>query len=143
MDQLFFASFIYLKNTEGLLSGLGTLGLVCDNVKANSLGKGAALTNGDDISILDCESRRAVGSDILVSLLVTTVLSDVVQIISADDDCSLHLGRDDLSLQNSSTDGNVSSEGTLLVNVASLNGGIGSLDSKTNVLDETHGLGTG
>ena len=135
-------AFIHLEDTEGLLSGLCALGFVCDNIETNSLGKRTALSDGYDITILDGEGRRAVSRDILVPLLVTTVLGNVVQIIPSDNNGSLHLGGDDLSLQNSSTDRNVSSEGALLVNVTSLDGSIGSLDSKTNVLDETHGLGS-
>lgn len=80
------------------------------------------------------------GGNILVSLLKTTVLSDVVQIVSADDNCSLHLGRDHLSLEDSSTNRNISSEWALLVHVWVFNGGIRSLDAKSNVLHETHGL---
>lgn len=80
------------------------------------------------------------GGNVLVPFLKTTVLLDVVQIVSSDNDRSLHLGGHDLSHQNSSTDGNISGEGALLVDVVSLSGSIGSLDSKTNVLHEAHGL---
>jgi hypothetical protein len=81
-----------------------------------------------------------VRSNILVPLLKTTVLLDVVQVVPSDDNCILHLSGDNLSIQNSSSDGNVSGEGTFLVDVVSLNSGVRSLDSKTNVLDEAHGL---
>lgn len=114
-----------------------------DNIESDRLGKRTALTNGDNISVLDSKGWRAVGRDVLVSFLVTTVLSDVVQVVSSDNDGSLHLGGHDLSLEDSSTDGNISSKGALLVNISSLDGGIGGLDSKTNVLNETHGLGAG
>jgi len=129
-----------LENTEGLLSGLGTFGLVGDNIESNGLGKRAALTNSDNISFLDGEGGTAVGSDVLVSLFETTVLSDVVKVVSSHNDCSLHLGGDDLSLEDSSSDGNISGEGALLVDEGSLNSGVGGLDSETYVLDETHGL---
>mmetsp|Transcript_19250 Transcript_19250/g.47603 ORF Transcript_19250/g.47603 Transcript_19250/m.47603 type:complete len:205 (+) Transcript_19250:105-719(+) len=112
-----------------------------DNVESDRLGKRTALTNGDNISVLDSKSWRAVSGDVLVSFLVTTVLSDVVQVVSSDNDGSLHLGGHDLSLEDSSTDGDTSSEGALLVDIRSLNGGIGGLDTETNVLDEAHGLG--
>lgn len=75
-----------------------------------------------------------------MSLFKTTVLSNVVQIVSADNDCSLHLGGDDLSLENSSTNRDIASERTLLVHVGILNGSIRSLDAKSNVLHKTHGL---
>jgi hypothetical protein len=57
-----------------------------------------------------------------VSLLETLVLLDVVQVISAHDNGSSHLGRLDYSLQDSSSDGHVAGEGALLVDVVSLDG---------------------
>ena len=138
----YFLSFYYgLENTEGLLSGLGALGLVSDDVETNSLGKRTALSNGDDVSILDTEGGGAVSGNVLVPLLKTTVLSDVVEVVPTDDNGSLHLGGDNLSLQDSASDGNITGEGALLVNITTLNGGIGGLDAKTNILDKAHGLG--
>ena len=113
---------------------------MCDNIEANSLGKRTALSNGYDITILDGEGRRAVSRDILVPLLVTTVLGNVVQIIPSDNNGSLHLGGDDLSLQNSSTDRNVSSEGALLIDIGSLDGSFGSLETKTDLAPVAGGL---
>jgi len=76
-----------------------------------------------------------VHSHVCVSLLISVVLSNVVEIISSDDDGVGHLpGRVDNSLQNSSSDGNVSSEGALLVDVGSLDGFLGGLKAKTNGL---------
>ena len=92
-----------LEDTEGLLSGLGTARFVCDDVESNGLGKGTALSDGDNISCLDSEGRTAVGSDVLVSLFETTVLSDVVKVVSSHDDSSLHLSGDDLSSEDSSS----------------------------------------
>ena len=130
-----------LEDTERLLSGLGTLRLVSQDIETNRLGKGTALSNGDNVSILDrVKGRRAVGSNVLVSLLKTTVLLDVVQVVSSDNDRSLHLCGHYLSLENSSADGNISSKGALFVDVASFNSRIRGLDSKPNVLDESHGL---
>lgn len=54
-----------------------------------------ALTSDNDITFLDGEARRAVNRDVSVSLLISVVLSDVVKIISSDDDGSSHLGGDD------------------------------------------------
>jgi hypothetical protein len=116
---------------------------VGDNIETNGFGEGAALSDGDNITVLDSEGWGAMGGDVLVPFLKTTVLLDVVQVVSSDDDSPLHLGGHNLSIQNSSTDGNISGEGALLVNEAALNSRIRSLDSKTNVLDETQGLGTG
>ena len=134
------ASWVCLEDTEGLLSGLGTLRFVSNNVESNSLGKRTALTNGDNISFLYWESRTAVSSDVLVSLFETTVLSDVVKVVSSHDDSSLHLSGNDLSSEDSSSDGDVSNEGALLVDEASLDGSVGGLDSKSDTLYEAHGL---
>ena len=122
-------TFNYLKDTEGLLSGNGTLRFMGDNVESDRFGKRTALTNSDKISVLNRKGWRAVSSNVLVSFLVTTVLSDVVQVVSSDNDSSLHLGGHDLSFEDSSTDGNISSKGALLVDIRSLNGGIGGLDT--------------
>ena len=48
--------------------------------------------------------RRNVRSKVLVSLLVTGVLWDEVEVFSADDEGSVHLGGDNSSGQDTSTD---------------------------------------
>lgn len=111
-----------------------------DDVETNGLGKRTALSKGYNVSILDREGGGAVGRNILVPLLETTVLLDVMQVVPSNNNCSLHLRRNDLANQNSSTNGDVSSEGALLVHVASLDGSVRSLDSKTDILDEAHGF---
>jgi hypothetical protein len=135
--------FICLEDTEGLLSSLGALGFVRDNIETNGFRERTALSNGDNITVLYSECRGAMGSNVLVPFLKTTVLLDVVQVVSSDNDGPLHLGRHNLSDKNSSTDGNISCEGALLVDEAALNSRIGGLDSKTYVLNEAHGLGFG
>lgn len=110
------------------------------DVELNGLGEGTALSDGDDITLLHGEAGAAVGVDVLVALLETAVLPDVVEVVPADDDGALHLGGDDESLEDLSTDGNVSGEGALLVDVGSLDGGVGGLDTETDVLHPAHGL---
>lgn len=131
----------YLKHTEGLLSGL-CIGsrLVCNNVEPDGLTEGTALSDGDNISFLGGKGRRAVSSNVLMTLFETTVLDNVVKVIPADNKGVLHLGGDDNALEDTSTDGNISGEGALLVDVIALNGGGGSADAKTDVTGETHGL---
>lgn len=80
------------------------------------------------------------GSNVLVTLFETTVLPDVVQVIPSHNNRSLHLGGYDLSLEDTSSNGDIASEGALLVNVAALNGGGRGLDSQTNISNEAHGL---
>lgn len=54
-------------------------------------------------------------SKVLVPLLVTVVLGDVVEVFTADDDGTVHLGRDDTAGQDTATDGDQTGEGALLV----------------------------
>ena len=53
--------------------------------------------------------------DVLVALLVTRVLGHKVQVLSADDDGSGHLGRDHLAGQDTATDRDETGPGALLV----------------------------
>ena len=110
------------------------------DVEPNSLGEGTALADSDNVTLLDIERGRAVDGNVLVTLLETTVLADVVEVIPADDDGVLHLGGDDDALEDTAADGDVAGEGALLVNVVALDGGGGGLDAKTNGTDEAHGL---
>lgn len=57
-----------------------------------------------------------------VTLLETTVLADVMQIITSDDDGPLHLQLLHDSSENASADANVAGEGALLVDVGSIDG---------------------
>jgi len=111
------------------------------DIELNSLGQRTALPNGDNITLLHSKARTAMGMDGLMPLLETTVLLDVMKVIPPDNNGTLHLGRSNKSLQDLTTNGDVSGEGALLVNVVSLNGSIGGLDAESNVLDPTHGLG--
>lgn len=43
--------------------------------------------------------------DVLVALLVTVVLLDVVKVVTAHDDGTVHLGGDDEALKDAATDG--------------------------------------
>lgn len=111
------------------------------NVEPNSLGQRTALSNGNNITFLNIECRGAMNRNILMPLLETTVLGNVMKVIPAYNNGTLHLVGDNLSLENTSTDGNVSGEGALLVNVISLDSSIGGLDSKSYGAGETKGLG--
>lgn len=71
---------------------------------------------------------------VLVSLLVSVVFGDVVQVFSSDNDGSVHLGGDDSTGQNLTSDGDVTDKWALLVDVGSLNGGLGGLEAQANVL---------
>ena len=111
-----------------------------DNIEQDSLGQRTALSNGHNITLLHAEAGAAMRMNILVTLLETTVLLDVMKVVPPDNNRALHLGRDDKSLKDLSTNGDIASEWTLLVDIISLDGGIGGLDTQSNILDPTHGL---
>jgi hypothetical protein len=69
-----------------------------------------------------------------VALLITVVLGDKVEVLATDDDGALHLGRDDLSGEDTTTDRDIAGEGALLVDVVTLNGLLGGLEAKTDLL---------
>ena len=69
------------------------------------------------------------GWEIVMSLLESVVLLDEMKVISSEDDGSGHLGADDNSLEDSSSNANVGGEWAFLVDIGSLNGGLGGLES--------------
>jgi hypothetical protein len=73
------------------------------------------LSNGNLITILDTESWGNVCSKVLVSLLVSGVFRDEVEVFSADDEGTVHLGGNNSSGQDTTTDGDETSEWALLV----------------------------
>lgn len=111
-----------------------------DDVELDSLGQRTALSNGDNVTLLHREAWGAVSVNVLVTLLETTVLLDVVKVITTDNNGALHLGGDDKTLEDLSTNGNISSEGALLVDVGSLDGSIRGLDAESDILNPTHRL---
>ena len=60
------------------------------------------------------------GGHVLMSLLKTTVLLDVVKVVTADDDGSGHFGLQNNSGEDVSADGYVTSERTFLIDVLSI-----------------------
>lgn len=81
----------------------------------HSLAQWPALTNSDDITIVDTERRGDVGRDVLMPLLVTLVLGDVVEVVAANDEGTVHFGGDDDTSQNLAADRNLAGERALLV----------------------------
>jgi hypothetical protein len=69
-----------------------SLCLNSQKVESNSLGQRSALADSDDVSFSESsECGGDVDGEGGVSLLESSVLLDVVEIISSDDTCSLHL----------------------------------------------------
>ena len=125
-----------LEDAEDLLGRVGSRdGLVLDDVEADSLGKRAALSDGDDISLLDGrESGGQVGRDVAVTLLETSVLGDEVKVITTEDDGALHLVGNNNSTEDTSTDRDSSGPGALVVDVLTVDRSSGSLNSQADVL---------
>jgi hypothetical protein len=72
--------------------------------------------------------------EVLVAALVTGVLGDEVEVLAADDESAVHLGGDDGAGQDTATDRDLADEGALLVDVVAVNGGLGGLETQTDVL---------
>lgn len=73
-------------------------------------------------------------SGVLVTLLETIVLLDVVQVVTTNDDSSGHLSGGYHASEDSSTDGNITGEGALLIDVSSGDGFLRGSEAKTDVL---------
>jgi len=82
---------------------------------AYGLGERSALADGDLVTILDTESGGDVCGEVLVAALVTGVLGDEVEVLAADDERAVHLGRDDSAGEDTAADGDETGEGALLV----------------------------
>ena len=111
-----------------------------DNVESNGLGEWSALSASHDISFLNIETWRAVDGSVVMSLLETIVLLDVVKVVSANNDGSGHLVGHNHSSEDSTTDGNVTSEWALLIDVSSVNGLLWCNKTKADVLPPTLSL---
>lgn len=73
------------------------------------------MADGDLVTLLNTESGRDVGGEVLVALLVTGVLGDVVKVLAANDESTVHLGGNDGAGQDTAADGDETGEGALLV----------------------------
>ena len=71
---------------------------------------------------------------VLVPLLKTVVFLDVMQVITPDNNGPGHLHLDDDASQDTTSDGDITSERTLLVNLGSVLSIQGNLESKTRIL---------
>ena len=69
-------------------------------------------------------------------ILLPVVLLHVMEIVTPDHNGSVHLHLGDDSSEDTPTDGNLASEGALLVNVVSILGLIGDLESQTRVAEK-------
>ncbi len=75
-----------------------------------------------------------------MSFLESSVLSNVLEVISSADNCSLHLVRDNQALEDTAADRDVAGERAFLVNVHPVDGGLGGLEAESYVFVVPHGL---
>merc|ERR1719240_1260588 len=125
-----------LEQTELLASGPEDLVLLhLEHVEADRLRKRAALTDGQNVTLLRLKARRAVHGDVVVALLEPLVLLDEVQVVPAHDDGALHLARGDAhALEDAAADVDLAREGALLVDVLALLRLLRDLEAKANAL---------
>jgi len=71
----------------------------------------------------------------LMALLKSVVLLDEMEVIASDDDGSLHFVRDNNTLEDFASDGDVAGEGALVIDVIAFNGGLGGLEAKSDLLE--------
>lgn len=88
------------------------------DVEPHSLRERPALANDDLVALLHTEGGRDVGSQVGVSLLVPLVLSNEVEVIPSNSDGAGHFCAVHGSGKDAATDGHISGEWALLVNVS-------------------------
>ena len=78
------------ENEDLLDVAFDVLDLLADDVEADSLREGAALSNSHDITDLDTEGGGAMGRHSLMAFLEPVILLDVMKVIASDDDGPRH-----------------------------------------------------
>jgi hypothetical protein len=79
------------------------------------LAQRSALTDCDGVAFFNTESRGHVRGQVLVSLLISGVLGNEVEVFSSDDQGSVHLGGNDFASEDTASDGNHAGERAFLV----------------------------
>ena len=122
------------EHDEGLSDvALHKLLLDSEHVEPDGLAEWSALTYGDDVADLrSCEGWTQVCWQVVMSLLKSVVLFDVMEVISSQNDSSLHLVRQHDTFEDSSSDTHVRGEWTLLINVVAIPGIKWRLETYTN-----------
>ena len=67
-----------------------SLGFLAEHVEADSLGEGSALANSHDVTDGETEGGGLVASHGVMALFESVVLSDVMEVITTDDNVVLH-----------------------------------------------------
>jgi len=114
-------------------------------VRQGTVGGGELPSLADDhlITRASIECRRAVSGDHLMALFVTAVLLLVVKVVTTDGDGVLHESPVDDTAQQLATDGHLTHEWALLVDVAALLCLEWNLEAQANALHLTRTLAGG
>ena len=91
------------------------------------------MSDGDDVSDLNMECWGGMDSQSVMSFLKSVIFLDVMKVISSNSDASSHLGGDDDSLEDLSSNGNAGGEWALLIDVGSFDSGGRGLEAKANI----------
>lgn len=84
------------------------------------------------------ESGGAVSVIVTVTFFVSVVLRDIVEVVTSDDNGSLHFGAEDNAFQDLASDVNVAGEGAFLIDIVALDGFFGSFEVESYVLVVPH-----
>ena len=103
-----------------------------NDIEAYCFGKGSALADGHDITNVTFKGRGAMDRDVTVTFFVTSVLGDVVEVITTDDNGAFHLAGDHKTFKDTSSNGHVSGKGAFFIHVVTFDGGLWCFKSKTN-----------
>ncbi len=87
----------------------------CNGKVTYRLAQWPTLPDSHLITLLNTKGRRDVCCKILVSLLVSGVLGNEVEVFAANDEGSVHFGRDDGAGEDTSADRDFASEGAFLI----------------------------
>jgi len=81
-----------------------------------------------------------VSRDVSVTLFKSVVLGQIVEVVTTNNNSSLHLVGDYNTTENTTTDGDVASEGALLVNVVASDSSGRGLEAQTDILEVSQSL---
>ena len=87
----------------------------CSSGFTYSLAQRPTLAHSHLITFLHTESGTDVRGQVLMSLLISGVLWDEVEVFAADDESAVHFGADNGTSEDTAADGDHASEGTFLV----------------------------
>lgn len=105
------------------------------DIEVDGFGEGSALSDDNNVPLLDGECGRAVHRDVAVPFLVAVVFGHKVQVVPPDNDGPLHFGGDADALEDLAPDGDLGGEGAFLIDVLALDGLLGGFEAQPDALE--------